>query len=125
MNNTGNCCEDKENITSVQLSLDNKTLWVTVNGVQAGISLASLSTGGGGTTPSGSPTEILLPVTSNGQTVFSQVIPENATPTALIIRGVSYSQVAGDFSVSGEDIVWNNGFELNITDTVVLKLWQL
>lgn len=125
MNNTGNCCEDKENITSVQLSLDNKTLWVTVNGVQAGISLASLSTGGGGSTPSGSPTEILLPVTSNGQTVFSQVIPENATPTALIIRGVSYSQVAGDFSVSGEDIVWNNGFELNITDTVVLKLWQL
>lgn len=125
MSKKKNCCEDKENITTVKLSLDNKILWVTVNGVQAGVNLSSLSTGGGGgTTPSGTPTEILLPVTSNGQTIFSQVIPEDATPTALIVRGVSYSQVAGDFSVSGEDVVWN-GFDLNITDTVVLKLWQL
>lgn len=124
MNNTGKCCDENENVeTTVKLSLDNKILWVTVNGVQAGISLASLSTGGG-SSPSGSPTEILLPVTSNGQTVFSQVIPEDATPTGLIIRGVSYSQVAGDFSISGEDVIWN-GFDLNITDTVVLKLWQL
>lgn len=119
------CCNENEiPETTVKLFLDNKVLWVTVNGVQAGINLSSLSTGGGGSSPSGTPTEILLPVTSNGQTLFSQVIPEDASATGIVINGVLYSQIAGDFDIDDTDVVWN-GDDLNITDTVVLKLWQL
>lgn len=120
-----NCCDCEEIPTTLKLSLKNKVLWVTVNNVTAGVNLASLSTGGGGGGDSGTPVELLIPVTSNGQTLFSQVIPEDATVTDLIINGVNYTQEGGSFDVEDTDVIWTGPFELNITHTVVLKLWQL
>lgn len=124
---TNNCCDNEPINNFIKLKLIGKFLWVTVGGITASVDLTSLSTGSGtgegGEMPD--PIGLILPVSSNGQTLFSQVIPENAIVIELIVNSGTYTQEGGSFEVDGSDIIWTNeGFDLDINDTVILKLWQ-
>lgn len=123
------CCDDTSDVqATLYLKLLNKRLWVTVNGVTASIDLSPLSTGGGGgeiPVDAPVPVDIQLPVSSNGQTLFANVVPENSIVVELIVNTLVFSKGVS-FNVVGDDIQWiNDEAELRIGDTVILKTWQL
>jgi hypothetical protein len=88
-----------------------------------------LSTGGGGGEPGNIPvyTEIPLPVTQNNQTLFTNVVPDDAIVVGIDV-GASVFHKGVSFNVinNNKDIQWiNTGAPIDINDTVILKVWQL
>lgn len=125
----GYCCDpgSDTSVTQITARLIGKKLQIVVNGAVAWVDLSSIAGSGGGEIPSEYPlpVDIVLPVSSNGQVLFSEVVPENAIVVELIVNGVVYSKGLS-FTVTGGNLSWvNEAFELAIGDTVILKTWQL
>lgn len=127
MKETNLCCDSGDtSITQIDAKLIGKYLQIVVNGAVARVDLTPISGGGGGM-PSELPlpVDIVIPVSSNGQVLFSGVIPENTIIVELIVNGVVYSKGLS-FTTSGANLTWTNeAFDLIIGDTVILKTWQL
>jgi hypothetical protein len=74
--------------------------------------------GGGGSADGYAPTQRNLPVTVNGQTIFSLGInPSLPSATELFVNGIKYAY-GTDFSVTGATVTWAGPISLLTTDVV-------
>lgn len=111
-------------IRSVEFIIDptSNQMYVSVNGVDSN-KVPYMSGGGGGGT--GSEITFDIPISTDNETLFSQVIPPNATLKDLFINGIKYEEDV-DFEVTGannQDILWvSDKFPLEITDTLTITV---
>ena len=106
------CC-DNTTVPSFSVKLLNDKLYISYNNVTTTVDFANVV--GGGTYKE---TEIL--VTTDGQTVFPNVIPVGEELLGMIVGGHNFSE-SHSYTVSGATITWISPMPLNTTDVVILK----
>ena len=125
------CCNDEEIgvIPNLRFKLVGKTLFVTYNDITQPVDLSTLGGGGSGGGSGQPPKNINVPITVEGQTYFSNVIPFNEILLEITVNGQTYYEQTdvneeGSYIIIDQNLTWTGAFDLGTTDTLILKTWQ-
>jgi hypothetical protein len=110
---------------NVSLSLDGNILTLIIGNKIHTVELDDIGGGSGG---GGYPT-IILPILSNNQVVFTNVIPTGKVLLKVFLNGIKatapQTNIAGDYSVVGNNITWLSSIPLETDDVFEIELGDM
>lgn len=117
-------CNDPISAPVLDIRRVGDVLYIMYNGdYLPSIDLSDLDNGGGG----GENNSIVkIAVSTNGQVLFTNAIPVDATLNSVLVNGIEYFTDAdvneASYVVVNRNITWTGGFDLKTTDKIVLKI---